>query len=186
LFLNAVPSSAQLYKIRTQLELRKLQTRVYNTSDTKRVFKATINTLQDNGYAVINVEDTLGYISARKEYKEKRTDGKRVVKESLLIVGALAATAVTYGAFAPYVGFPVKGLQNELADKTIIIDTNANIEPYGDATKVRLTFVERVLENADGYSYVKSSPRDVVRIYTPLVYQDFFNQIGKSIFYEKI
>jgi len=186
LFANAMPLNAKSYRHMMPFEIRAMQTHLYHTSDMNEVFKATINTLQDNGFTIVNVEDELGYIDAKKEFKEKMTDKKRVVKDSFLVIVCLAATAVTYGAFAPYVGFPLKSIQNEIAPKTMIIDVNANIEPFGKDTRVRITMVEKVLENADGYSRLKSSPRKVIRIYNPLVYQEFFNQLDKSIFYERI
>jgi len=186
LFANVMPLNAKSYTKMLPFETRAMQTHLYPTSDTNQVFKATINTLQDNGFAVLNVEDNLGYINAQKEFKDKRTDKKRVVKDSFLVIGCLALTVASYGALFPYVEFPIKSIQNELAPKTILIDINANVEPHGKETKVRLTMVEKVLENADGYSRMKSSPRQVIRIYNPLVYQEFFNQLDKSIFYENI
>lgn len=188
LFINALPLSAKIYnpKYPTPLEVRAMQIHVYPTADTQKVFKATLNALQDNGFTIVDVQDELGYIKARKEFKQKMTDKKRVAKDSGLVLVCLIATAVTYGAFAPFLGFPVKSIQNEVAAKPIITDVNANIERAGDSTRVRVTMVEKVLENADGYSRMKSSPRQVIRIYNPLVYQEFFNQLGKSIFYENI
>ena len=66
------------------------------------------------------------------------------------------------------------------------MDANANIEKYGKNIRVRFTMVEKILQNADGYSYVKSAPRTAFRICEPLLYQAFFNELDKSIFYEKI
>ena len=61
------------------------------------------------------------------------------------------------------------------------------IEKFGDdKTKVRFVLVEKFLQNADGYSFVKSAPMKVVRIYNPQVYQEFFAQMDKGIFYEGI
>lgn len=186
LFAGTLPLSAKSFKYPMPFELRAMQTHVYPTNDTKQVFKATINTLQDNGFAIQDVEGDLGYIWAKKEFKQKMTDKRRVAKDSLIVVGGLALTAATYGAFAPYLGFPIKAIQNEIAPKTIITDVNASVTPDNNGTKVRITMVEKVLENADGYSRMKSSPRKVIRIYSPLVYQEFFNELGKSIFYEQI
>lgn len=186
LFASLLPVSAKSFKYPMPFELRAMQTHIFPTNDTKQVFKATINTLQDNGFDIQDVEGELGYIHAKKEFKQKMTDKRRVTKDSFIVVGCLALTAATYGAFAPYVGFPIKSIQNETAPKTIITDVNASVLPEGNGTKVRITMVEKVLENADGYSRIKSSPRKVIRIYNPLVYQEFFNELGKSIFYEQI
>lgn len=182
----SLPVGARPFKKMSQLEIREVQTHVYDTSNTKEVFKATINTLQDNGFTIINVEDELGYIRAKKEFKGRRTDKKRVTGYSFLLAYYVACAAMSYGLTAGYIVIPVMRLKNELADKTVIVDTNANIEPYGKKTRVRLTMIEKVLENADGYSYIKSSPRKVVRIYSPLVYKAFFDELDKSIFYENI
>lgn len=168
------------------LEIRAVQTHLFPTSNKKDVFKATINTLQDEGFTIINIEDELGYIHAKKEFKGRRTDKKRVTIYSFELAYYIAMTALSYGVDAPFLAIPILRLKNELADKTVIIDTNANVENYGKETKVRLTMIEKVLENADGYCYIKSSPRKVVRINNPLIYNDFFNELDKSIFYEKI
>lgn len=182
----ALPLNAKPFKKMSQLEIREVQTHIYPTRNTAEVFKATINTLQDEGFTIINIEDELGYIRAKREFKGRRTDKRRVAVYSAELAYMVTLTALSYGTCAVYLADPILHLKNELADKTVIVDTNANIESYGNQTRVRLTMIEKVLENADGYSYIKSSPRKVVRIYSPLVYQEFFNELDKSIFYEKI
>jgi len=186
MFFSALPSGASPLKKLSQLEIREVQTHIYDTSDKQEVFKATINALQDEGFTIVNIEDELGYIRAKKEFKGRRTDKKRVTIYSLQFAYAVVCSVITYGAGSSYLIAPTMHLKNELADKTVIIDTNANIESFGKQTKVRLTMIEKVLENADGYSYIKSSPRKVIRIYNPLVYQTFFSEIDKSIFHENI
>lgn len=185
--LYVLPVSAKQYKKLSQLEIREVQTHVYPTSNTKEAFKATINTLQDENFTIINIEDELGYIRAIKEYKAKRTDKKRATLYSLLFACSVASLAMGGGVSAAQTTTDsLMHLTNELAVKTVVVDMNANIEPFGKQTKVRLTMIEKVLYNADGYSYVKSSPRNVIRIYNAKIYQSFFNEIDKSIFYEKI
>lgn len=182
-----LPVAAKPYKKMSQLEIREVQTHIFPTTNNQEVFKATINTLQDSGFSITNIEDELGYIRAKKEFKGRRTDKKRVTLYSTLLACSIASVAMGGGASAAQsMTDYILRLSNELADKTVIVDTNANIEKFGKQTRVRLTMVEKVLENADGYSYVKSSPRKVVRIYSPAVYQEFFNELDKSIFYERI
>ncbi len=48
--------------------------------------------------------------------------------------------------------------------------------------KSALYLLKKSLQNADGYSYVKSAPARIIRIYKPEVYQEFFAQLDKSIF----
>ena len=171
---------------KSQLEVRALQTHVYDTSDTNQVLKAAINTLQDEGYTILNIEDELGYIQAKREFKEVRIDKKKMTGYGFLLAYYVACTVLTYGLEAPYIADALKKIDNEKSPRTIVVNSNVNVEPYGQKTKVRYTLIEKELENADGYSYIKSSPRKVIRIYTPLVYQGFFNELDKSIFYEKI
>jgi len=187
IFFSFLPAEAKKTKTFTQLELREIQTRIFDIADKDIVFKAAINTLQDNGFIIQNIEDEVGYIRAKKEFKGHEVDKKRVTIYSTLLAYQIACLALTYGMTIGYVADPLRRLGNELADKTVIIDSNINIEPYGnDSTKVRFTIVKKVLENADGYSYVKSSPRKIVRIKEPAIYTEFFNQLSKNIFYEKI
>jgi hypothetical protein len=52
---------------KTQLEIREIQTRSYDTPDTKMVMKAVLNVLQDEGYNIKNAETELGLLTASKE-----------------------------------------------------------------------------------------------------------------------
>lgn len=186
-FLNILPVCAKApFKRYSQLEIREFQTHVYETKNTREVFKAAINTLQDNGFIILNIEDEMGYIRARKDFRANNTDKMRMAGYSMLLAYYITLTALSYGATAYGILDPVKRMQNELAKKTFIIDSNVNIEPFGNKTRVRFTMVEKILENADGYSFIKSSPRKVIRIYEPSLYQTFFSEVDKNIFYEKI
>lgn len=170
----------------SQLELREMQTRVFDTPNTDTVFKAAINTLQDNGFIVQNIEEEIGYIWAKKELKAKYTDKRRVAAYSTLAL-LEAGCSVVNPAMLLYMYDPAMRIRNETMPKTVIVDANINIEPFGaKSTKVRFTLVEKVLENADGYSYIKSSPRKVIRLRNPALYTEFFNQLDKNIFYENI
>lgn len=182
--LTISPALARPFKNYSQLEIRQIQTHTYNTKNSNEVFKAVIHTLQDNGFTIISIEDEMGYIHAKKEFRGKEIDKMRMAGYSLLLAYYIACTALTYGAMAYTMVDPLNRMGNELEKKTIIVDTNANIEPFGKQTRVRLTMVEKILENADGYSFVKSSPRKVIRIYEPALYQVFFNEVDKSIYYE--
>lgn len=182
-----LPVSAKQFKKLSQLEIREMQTHVYPCKKTNEVFKATINTLQDEGFTIINIEDGLGYIRAKKEFKAKRTNKVRATEYSILLALSIASVAMGGGASAAQsLVDSTMRLSNELAVKTVVVDANANVEPFGKQTRVRLTMVEKVLYNADGYSYVKSAPRDVIRIYNAKTYQTFFSEVDKSIFYEEI
>lgn len=184
-FYSALPACAKKIQVaKSQLEVREIQTHIYDTSDTNQVLKAAINTLQDEGYSILNIEDELGYIQAKKEFKDVRIDKMKMTGYYFLLAEYITLTALTYGLEAPYIYDAIKRINNERSPRTIIVNSNVNIEPYGKKTKVRFTLIEKELENADGYSYIKSSPRKVIRIYASPVYQDFFNKMDKNIYYE--
>lgn len=185
--LSPSPVMAKKAKDVSQLELREMQTHFYDTSDSTRVMKAAINTLQDSGFTIQEVEPELGYLRARKTFKDRYIRKGRVTACSLWLAAMTAYTVFSYGVGAYYMFPPSMALTNELKDKTVVVDSNVDIEKFGqNKTKVRFVLTGKILLNADGYSYVKSAPIKVIKLYTPEVYQEFFAQMDKSIFYEGI
>ncbi len=178
---------AKKVKTLTQLERREMETRFFDTSDTEKVIKAAVNTLQDSGFIIQEIEPNLGYIRASKSYKRKFINKGRVAGQSFMLALFAAYAVFSYGSTAYYVTDPTRRISNELHAKTVVVDTNVNVDKFGkNKTKVRIVFSQKVLQNADGYSYVKSAPTRVLKVYDPKVYQEFFAQLDKSIFYEGI
>jgi len=173
---------------KSMFEIREVQTRLFDTPDTTQVAKAVINTLQDNGFIIQNIEPELGYVRAKKEVKLKRTLKSRVVTYSLLEALDATCLGLSFG-LNPSAAWDMylqsMRIKNEIAPHTVIFDSNIDIQPLGKKTKVRFSVIEKVLENGDGYTTVKSSPRKVVRHYEPEIYQEFFNQLDKNLFLEK-
>lgn len=178
---------AKKVKALSQLERREVETRFYDTADTMKVMKAAANTLQDSGFVIQEIEPELGYMRAQKTFKKRFMNKGRVAGQSFLLALYTTYAVFTYGTTAYYMVDPSRKLANEIQDKTVVVDSNVNVEKFGkNKTKVRFVLVEKVLQNADGYSYVKSAPARIIRIYKPEVYQEFFAQLDKSIFYEGI
>jgi hypothetical protein len=174
-------------KSRTQLERREIETRFLDTGDANRVMRAAVNTLQDSGFVILEIEPELGYIRAQKTYKKRHINKARLAGLSFLLAVYTADTVLSYGTNAASMYDPMQRISNELHEKTIVVDSNVNVEKFGkNKTKVRLVLVQKVLRNADGYSYVKSSPMRVMHIYNPKIYQEFFAQLDNSVFYEGI
>jgi hypothetical protein len=171
----------------SQLERRQIETRFFETSDTERVMRAAVNTLQDSGFIIQEIEPQVGYLRAEKSYKMRQVNKARLAGNSLWLGAAAAYTVFSYGSTASYMYAPTMHIANEMHQKTVVVDTNVNVEKFGkDKTKVRFVLVQKVLLNADGYSYVKSAPTRILRVYNPKVYQEFFNQLDKNVFYEGI
>jgi hypothetical protein len=137
----------------TQLEVRAVQTRTFDTADTKLVMKAMFNVLQDDGYVVKNAVVDLGLITAAKE-----TD--------------LAPGRSDPASGEVFVG-PGWGLATYR--KTEVRDFTGNVSEFGRQTKVRVSFQRKVLDNRGGVLNVE-------RIDDPKFYQDFFSRMDKSVY----
>lgn len=173
-------------KLLSEIPQRSIETKIIDTSDTQKVMLAAATTLQDSDFTIQEFEPELGYIRAQKQYKKKHVNKKRVAGESLKLAALSTYAVFTYGSTAYHVTDPTRRLSNELHEKTILVDTNINITPTEDnKTKVRFIFTQKVLQNADGYSFVKSAPTKILRTYEPENYLEFFTQLNNNIFNEE-
>lgn len=183
-----IAAFAKPQKLYSQLEVREMQTHFVDTSDTMKVKKAVFSALQDCGFIIITFEDAMGYVTAVRDFSQKRTDRKRVAGYSALIAYYATCIGLSYGLNpAGYYGIIDSSakIKNELQKKLVVVTTNVVVEPFGKQTKIRVSLVERVHVHADGYSYYKPAIRTARRINDPLVYQEVFAEIDKSLFLEK-
>ncbi len=67
LLCTACSSSKPKESVKTQLEIRQFQTRMFEKVDIKKVMKSVLNVLQDEGFIVKNVALDLGFLTAAKE-----------------------------------------------------------------------------------------------------------------------
>lgn len=183
-----VAALAKPQKLYSQLEVRQMQTHLVDTNDTMKVQKAVFAALQDNGFIITTFEHDMGYTTAISDSLQKRTDKKRVAGYSAMIAYYAASIGICYGMNpAGYYGIVDSSfkIKNELQKKLVVVTTNVVVEPFGDQTKIRISLVERVHVHADGHSYYKPAIRTARRIYDPLIYQNLFAEVDKSLFLEK-
>lgn len=95
-------------EIQTQLQMRQVQSRTFETHDKERTMRAVIATLQDLGFVLDKADLTLGTVSATKldGYAMRMTVSVRPKGEGKMVVRANAqmnTTPVT--APAPYQSF---------------------------------------------------------------------------------
>lgn len=114
---------------RTQLEVRQMQTFIFDVSDFKMVMKAMMNVFQDEGFNVQNVHLDLGFLTSTKEVD--------VENQGMRFWTALFGTPV------------------ERFRKTSVIDATANVSEFGDKTKVRVNFQIKQLDNMGNIITVK-------------------------------
>lgn len=92
----------------TQLQMRQVQSRTFETNDKERTMRAVIATLQDLGFVLDKADLTLGTVSATKldGYAMRMTVSVRPKGEGKLVVRANAQMNTTpITAPAPYQSF---------------------------------------------------------------------------------
>jgi len=115
-------------KQKTQLEIRQMQARTYETDDATMVVKAMLNVLQDDDYIIEQVNMDLGFFNASKEANAEDKLEK-------------AWDTFWWGGMATY-------------KKNSIIDCTANVSQHGDTVRVRANFRIKFMNNRGGVEYV--------------------------------
>ncbi len=105
----------------TQLQVREMQSREFDTKDTKLVMKTMMNVLQDEGYVIKNAVLDLGLLSAEKTLDIERSGD--------------AARATFFGG------------QHARWEKQMTFEASANISEFGDKTRIRMNFQVKILDN---------------------------------------
>jgi len=107
---------------RSPLQVREVQTRTFEESDTKSVMKAMINVLQDEGYIVKNAVLDLGLLTAEKSIEVEDTGGGMVLISMF------------------------RGGETN-SSKLAVMEVSANVSEYGEeTTKVRLNFQRKTYD----------------------------------------
>jgi hypothetical protein len=173
---------------KTPLEIRELQTRSYDTKDTKMVMKAVMHALQDDNFIIQQANMDLGLLTAEKEVEFKEEEGGEFSWGKALAVGAVviaigAAIILSSGknssSHSSGGGADINVGKNESTFKnTVITEASANISEFGEQTRVRINFQVKVLDNHGGSSEVK-------QIQEGKFYQTFFSKVDKAVFLGK-
>src|ERR1700722_2424713 len=103
----------------TQLQVREIQTRQFDTCDAKLVMKAMMNILQDDGFIIKNAVSDLGLLSAEKDLD--------VSKKSEIFLALL----VKDGRWKQH----------------SIQEISANVTPFGNSVKIRVNFQIKTFDN---------------------------------------
>lgn len=140
---------------KTQLEIRQIQTREYDTRDKALVMKAMLNVLQDDGFIIYNANPLLGYIYSEKEFDSTNSSAD-ICNEF-----GLSRSAIRWGGIT-----------------SIVVDSNANVTEFGNKVRVRMSFKLKMI-NAYG------SVSKVMVIDSSEYYKLFFERVNKAIFIQK-
>lgn len=158
------------------------ETRIINNKDSLSVMKSAVNTLQDSDFIIEEYVPELGHIKARKEFKQRYINKGRLAGQSALLALATSYAVFTWGSTAAYVYSPTRKITDELHSKNAVVDVNVNVSQFGpDRVKVRVIFVQKILQNAEGFSYSSQAPLKAFRIKSVNVFDEFFNQLEEKI-----
>ena len=98
MLVSCAPSTKQVLATKgSQVKLRSIQTRVFDTTDKYKMLRTVIATLQDLGFIVDKADDVLGAVSATKldRYTLRMTVSVRPRGETQLLVRANAQYNIT-------------------------------------------------------------------------------------------
>ncbi len=154
-----------LFKIsENSLQLRSLQTRIFDTLDEEKIITASAEALQDIGFTIDNSETKLGFMLGIKDV-DATQKGQVVGAVFLDILSAAAGVSSNYYGQADAVQ----------KVKASIIIKSSNDEKQ---TAVRITF-QRLVWNKMGLLSRVESIKDEE------MYQAFFEKLSKSVFLEE-
>ena len=177
-----LPCQSAFARKKTAEQKREIQTQIFDTPDKTRVMLAAVNTLQDSGFIIEDINFEFGFLRAKKTFKEKFSDKKRVLGWSTAVAVTGAYTALSYGTSVGQMINPTRRVLYELRNKTVEVNSNVTFEQIGsEQIKVRFVFVEKVFQNADGFSFTTQAPIKIIRINKPSIYKEFFNQIQEKL-----
>ena len=152
----SIPKDA-LRMNKTTLEDRRLQTRLFDTSDEEKILSASAGVLQDLGFNLDESETDLGLIVGSKD--RDATEAGQVFFAAVL--------AGMSGGPAIY----------DTKQKIRISLVSCPVGENGERTAVRVTFQRIVWTNYDQISRLE-------RLNDPEMYQGFFDKLSKAIFLE--
>lgn len=107
-------------EVLTQLQVREIQTRDFDTKDMKSVMKSMMNVLQDEGFIIKNAVLDLGLLSA-----EKHVD----------IENKASAAFQTLLSSHPR------------WDKQQVLEASANVSEFGEKIRIRMNFQTKIFDN---------------------------------------
>lgn len=121
LFLNGCALNRSADEPYTQLQVREIQSREFDTPDKKLVMKSMMNVLQDEGFILKNAVPDLGLLSAEKNID---IENKNTAFLLCLLDG-----------------------KNARWDKQTLLEASANVSEYGNKTRVRMNFQTKTVDN---------------------------------------
>jgi len=136
----------------TQLQIREIQSRTFAARDAKAVIKEMINVLQDDAFIVKHANLELGLLSAEKDIDVEN-------------------------GWSRFFSVMASGKEGTWK-KNYLVEISANVTQFGDETRVRVNFQQKLFDNFG--RVMKVHP-----IYDMEYYQEFFSKVSKGLFIQE-
>lgn len=124
----------------TQLQLREMQTREYESGTTDKILPVALAVLQDEGYVVGNTDAQLGLLTASKQLHEKDVDD--------------SGTAFLKGFF---------GMGTISSEEWSTIEANVQVSPFGERVRVRMSARLAAISTTGNTNYEQITEADFYR-----------------------
>ena len=128
LFTGTVDLSGSGKQLKSQLEIRQMQTSEFQSTDTNLVLRAMLNTLQDEGYMVKQINTEMGFFNAAMEIDDENTFGK-------------VWCSFWWGPHGTW-------------RENSVVECTANVTLHGKVTRVRANFVVKSMNNRGGVTKI--------------------------------
>ena len=152
--LGACVNHKNLYTLeKDYLERRNIETRIFNTTENKKILISSAQVLQDMGYSISESEAKIGVLTASK----LRESGSTAGKAALVVLAAFAGTQAVY--------------EDSQRFYVSIVNTKINEKQ----TRVRVIFARTSYDN---YGNVLT----IQKLEDEQLYQEFFDKLSQSIF----
>ena len=144
-----------------------IQSHRFDTNESGLVFNGCVSVLQDMGYAVTGGDRPLGLVVARRKAEVPKAGLEHAVAEAALVTTTIILSLLT--------GQDMVTDLPEQVEQTIFISLLVSAETE-NSTRVRLSIDRDML-----YDNGRVIPDHTE---SPLIYQEFFGKLSKSVFLE--
>ena len=148
-----------------------LQTRFFETSNYHELVSASAAVLQDLGFQVEESEPDVGLLRAVKE-RSAREWGQEIGRVFIAMIGLVGQKVIL---------LPVD-LQQQIVATLTVFPVNNNPNRFG----ARIIFDRKIWKGggSDGSAEIPPGEQRLEIIDEPLIYQEFFSKLSKSVFLE--
>lgn len=173
---------AEETKLYTKEEIKAIQSRTYETSDTNNVAQCIIKTLDAQKYKNIKYYEDIQYITAEKQLYVRDVSKPLLALYVARMGWDFVYAVITYGVKSYTLVVDVLLIKLEFKDKRVVLKTAINITPISNnKTEVRANTLYKMTGKRDGLLIGKLNRLKTVNLRDDKSYEIFFRRLDKEI-----